>query len=86
MPYLMPVRDLGSRWGAEVIDSIPPATTMSHSPARISWSARATAFRPDKHTLLMVRDGTFIPIPARTAACRAGACPAPACNTWPMIT
>ncbi|CNV85112.1 Uncharacterised protein [Mycobacterium tuberculosis] len=25
-------------------------------------------------------------MPAATAACRAGICPAPAVNTWPMIT
>ena len=43
------------RW---VIDSMPPATTISRSPARISWSAIAMALRPDRQTLLMVIDGT----------------------------
>ena len=38
-PYLKPSRDFGSRCGAFVIDSMPPATTISASPARISWSA-----------------------------------------------
>ena len=41
---------------------------------------------PDKHILLMVSDGTSQPMPAATAACRAGICPAPAVSTWPMIT
>src|SRR3954451_17969673 len=41
---------------------------------------------PDRHILLMVNDGTSQPMPAPTAACRAGICPAPAVSTWPMIT
>ena len=32
---------------------MPPATTISASPARISWSACATAARPDRQTLLI---------------------------------
>ena len=39
---------------------MPPATTISTSPARISWSAIAIAFSPDRHTLLMVIDGMLI--------------------------
>jgi hypothetical protein len=35
---------------------------------RISWSARAMASMPERHTLLMVRAGTVIGIPALTAA------------------
>ena len=85
-PYLNPSRDFGSRWGALVIDSMPPATTISTSPARISWSAIAIALSPDRQTLLMVIDGTLIEIPPATAAPRAGFCPAPARMTWPMIT
>src|SRR6195952_4621228 len=85
-PYLNPDRDLASRCGAWVIDSWPPATTISHSPARMSWSASAIAFSPERHTLLMVSAGTSIPMPAATAACRAGIWPAPAVSTWPMIT
>ncbi len=57
-PYLYPDRDLGSRCGAWVIDSMPPATTISNSPALISWSASAMASRPDRQTLLIVSDGT----------------------------
>ena len=85
-PYLKPSRDFGSRCGALVIDSMPPATTMSNSPARISWSASAMASRPDRQTLLIVSAGTVIGMPALTAAWRAGIWPAPACSTWPMIT
>jgi len=64
-----------------VIDSWPPATTISTSPARMSWSASAIASRPDKHTLLIVIDGTLIGMPALTALIRAGIWPAPAWST-----
>src|SRR3954451_21900106 len=40
----------------------------------------------DPNTLLIVSAGTSIGRPAPTAACRAGAWPAPACSTCPMIT
>ena len=85
-PYLCPARAPGSRCGAPVIDSIPPATTTSNSPARISCAASAMASSPDRHTLLTVMDGTVIGMPAATAACRAGFWPAPAWSTCPMIT
>ncbi len=39
-PRRNPARAPGSRWGACVMDSMPPATTISASPARIIWSAR----------------------------------------------
>ena len=65
-PYLKPSRDFGSRCGAWVIDSMPPATTISCSPARISWSASAIALMPDRQTLLMVIDGTSIGMPPLT--------------------
>ena len=86
VPYLKPSRDLGSRCGAWLIDSWPPATTTSNSPARISWSASAIASTPDRQTLLMVSAGTVSGMPALCAACRAGIWPAPAVSTWPMIT
>ena len=85
-PYLCPARDPGSRCGAPVMDSMPPAITTSNSPARMSCAASAIASSPDRHTLLIVIDGTDIGMPAATAACRAGFCPAPAWSTWPMIT
>ncbi len=65
---------------------MPPVTTTSTSPARIIESAISTARIEEAQTLFTVSDGTSIGIPAPTAACRAGACPAPACSTWPMIT
>ena len=57
--------------GAFVMDSMPPATATSSSPARIIWSAVAMAAMPEGHTLLIVIAGTSIGPPAATAACRA---------------
>src|SRR3954469_1205518 len=85
-PIRYPERAFGSAYGAFVIDSIPPVTTTSTSPARIIESAISTARIEDAHTLLTVSEGTSIGIPPPIAAWRAGACPAPACSTWPMIT
>ena len=65
---------------------MPPVTTTSTSPARIIESAISTARIDDAHTLLTVSAGTSIGSPAPIAAWRAGAWPAPACSTWPMIT
>ncbi len=73
-------------YGAFDIDSMPPVTTSSASPARIIESAISTARIEEAQTLLIVSAGTSIGIPAPTAACRAGAWPAPPCSTWPMIT
>ena len=42
--------------------------------------------RCEAQTLLIVSAGTSIGSPAPTAACRAGAWPAPPWSTWPMIT
>ena len=39
-PRRKPARAPGSRCGAWVMDSMPPATTISASPAWIIWSAR----------------------------------------------
>ncbi len=44
--------------GAFDIDSMPPATTISASPALMAWAASITAFRPEPQTLLMVRAAT----------------------------
>src|SRR4051794_37847390 len=73
-------------YGAFVIDSIPPVTTTSTSPARIIESAISTARMEEAQTLLIVSAGTSIGSPAATAAWRAGACPDPPWSTWPMIT
>ena len=47
--------------------SMPPATTMSTSPARIICEAIATALRPDPQTMLIVVAGTSFGIPAPIA-------------------
>ncbi len=72
-PYLKPSRLPTSRCGARVIDSIPPATTISTSPARISASAVAIAFSPERHSLLIVIAGTVIGMPALAAGDPGGA-------------
>jgi hypothetical protein len=59
------------------IDSMPPDTTHSASPALMAWAASITAFKPEPHTLLMVRAGTVPGTPAWIIAWRAGACPEP---------
>ena len=68
-PRRAPSRASGRTNGARVIDSIPPATTMSSSPARIIWSAMAMADVPDRHTLLTVIAGISFGTPAAIAAC-----------------
>ena len=73
-------------YGAFDIDSMPPVTMTSWSPARIIGSAISTARIEEAQTLLIVSAPTSFGIPAPIAACRAGACPTPACRTWPMIT
>ena len=44
----------GRRYGAPFIDSMPPATTTSASPARISAAASMIALRPEPQTRLIV--------------------------------
>jgi hypothetical protein len=55
------------------MDSIPPVTTISTSPARIIESAISTALIDDAQTLLIVSAGVSTGRPAPIAACRAGA-------------
>ena len=85
-PRREPSRAPGRTYGARVIDSIPPATTTSTSPARIIWSASAIAVVPDRHTLSTFSAGTSLGIPAAIAACRAVICPVPARITCPITT
>ena len=85
-PRRYPNRAFFNAYGAFVIDSIPPATITSWSPARIIWSAISTARIEDAQTLLIVSEPTSIGSPAPIDAWRAGACPAPPCSTWPMST
>ena len=63
-----PKRAFGSAYGAFDIDSMPPVTTISASPARIIESAIWTARMDDAHTLLIVSAGTSIGSPAPIAA------------------
>src|SRR5690242_17188829 len=65
---------------------MPPVTISSWSPARIIASAISTALIDEAHTLLTVSAPTSFGMPARIAACRAGAWPTPAWSTSPMIT
>ena len=68
------------------MDSMPPATYRSPSPARIEAAASMTALRPDPQTRLIVVAGVVSARPARRSAWRAGAWPDPAPRTWPMTT
>src|SRR4051794_752955 len=66
--------------------SIPPATTSSASPARISAAASMIDFRPEPQTRLIVVAEVVSASPPASAAWRAGAWPAPPCRTWPLRT
>ena len=70
MPVLVALTAPMSTCGADVIDSMPPATTTSCCPLRIIWSAMATETSPDRQSLLIVTAGTDIGSPA---AARPGA-------------
>ena len=70
-----PNRAPGSRYGAFDIDSMPPVTPSSRSPARIAWSARPIVRMPEAQTLLIVSEGTSFGIPALICAWRDGICP-----------
>src|SRR5215218_9089995 len=85
-PMRKPKRAFGSRYGACDIDSMPPPTPTSMSPARIDWSSSPTARMPDAQTLLIVSEETSIGIPALICAWREGIWPTPACRTCPITT
>ena len=72
--------------GALDMDSNPPVTATSAWSRAIDCAPKQTDLSPEEHTLLMVVQGTSSPRPARTAACRAGACPTPAPKTFPRTT
>ncbi len=65
---------------------MPPATYRSPSPAFTEAAANMIALSPEPQTRLIVVAGVVSARPARRSAWRAGAWPAPACSTWPMIT
>ena len=66
--------------------SMPPATMISASPARMICDASVTDFRPEPHSMLMVVAGTSTGSPAPIAAWRAAFWPRPACSTHPSRT
>ena len=66
--------------------SMPPATTTSASPARISAAASMIAFSPEPQTRLIVVRCVVSARPPFSAAWRAGAWPAPPWSTWPIRT
>src|SRR6185295_5822295 len=69
------------------IDSTPPATNTSPSPAMTRCEARAMVCRPDEQKRLTVMPGTLCGQPARTAIWRAMFQPvAPSGLAQPMIT
>jgi hypothetical protein len=57
--------------GARLIDSSPPATKRSPSPATIEWHAPTTAERPEAQSRLTVTPATDSGRPASSAAIRA---------------
>ncbi len=57
--------------GARVIDSTPPATKRSPSPAMTAWQAPTTAARPDAQSLFTVTPATDSGSPASSAPIRA---------------
>ena len=68
------------------MDSMPPATITSMSPARMACDASMTALSPEPHTLFTVVAPTVLGMPALINAWRAGACPTPAWTTFPIRT
>ena len=65
---LYPKRAFVIAYGAIDIFSIPPATTISASPAIIIVAASFTHLRPEPQTTLIVIAGTSIGSPALIAA------------------
>ncbi len=57
-PMRSPSRTRGSKYGALLMDSIPPATAMSMSPVAMPCAASMTALRPEPQTLLIVSAAT----------------------------
>ena len=67
-PMRKPKRACLSRYGALLIDSMPPATPTSRSPARIAASMMPAARMPDAQTLLIVSEETSFGMPASICA------------------
>src|SRR6266581_1782601 len=82
----IPQRASFTRYGARLIDSMPPARRTSAEPARIMSDANMTVWRLEPHTLFTVTAPTRSGRPPKSAACRAGFWPRPAAITLPMRT
>src|SRR2546426_6607651 len=82
----IPQRASFTKYGARLIDSMPPARTTPGGPARIISDATLTACSTEPHTLLTVTAPTRSGSPAASAAWRAGFWPRPAEITLPMMT
>ncbi len=54
------------------IDSCPPHTTIFASQHFMDWYPKATAFKPDPHSILIVVAVTLLGHPAFKAVCLAG--------------
>src|SRR6266850_3887139 len=85
-PMRRPPRAFGSRYGALVIDSMPPATMTSALPVARMSCASIAAFIPEPHILFTVVQPLPSGSPAPSDAWRAGAWPWPAGSTQPMRT
>ena len=72
-------------YGVFDIDSVPPARITSASPRAICCQAWTIPIRLEEHAWLIVYAGEDSGTPARSAICRAGFGPAPACRPWPKI-
>src|SRR6185295_17837638 len=85
-PMRRPLRALGSRYGALVIDSMPPATMTSNEFRASRSCANIAAFIPEPHILFTVVQPAASGRPAPSEAWRAGAWPCPAGRTQPIST
>ena len=70
-PRGKPSRGLAITSGARDIDSTPPATTRSASPAAMARAPSITACSPEPHSRFTVAPGTSTGSPASSAAMRA---------------
>ncbi len=82
----MPERAFGSRYGALVMLSMPPATMISALPAMIASCPSIVAFIAEPHIFDSVVQLVDNGRPAFSEAWRAGACPCPAIRQLPKIS
>ena len=58
-PILCPHLVVGITKGAWLMFSMPPATMISASPARMAWVAEITASMPEPHSTFTVTAGVY---------------------------